>query len=114
MVARIVRDDEVASSSLASPILKQKIMHNIYFLKSIKNQKIYTGYTSKNPKERLIEHNRGSNEWTRENGPFKLIYFESYLCEQDAVLREKFYKTGLGRNIRNAILTAVSAKGGYM
>ena len=91
MVARIVRDDEVASSSLASPILKQKIMHNIYFLKSIKNQKIYTGYTSKNPKERLIEHNRGSNEWTRENGPFKLIYFESYLSRILLLVVEKLF-----------------------
>ncbi len=84
-------------------------MHSIYFLKSIKNQKIYTGYTNRNPNERLKEHNRGSNEWTRNNGPFELIYFESYLCEQDALSREKFYKTGFGRIIRNAILKATSA-----
>ena len=81
-------------------------------MKSIKNQKIYTGYTNQNPNGRLKEHNSGSSEWTKNNGPFELIYFESYLCREDALLREKFYKTGFGRIIRNAILSAVSARGG--
>ena len=67
--------------------------------------------TSKNVKERLKEHNEGTNVWTKQNGPFELIYYESYLCEADVRRREKFYKTGFGRRIRNAILNEVSAKG---
>ncbi len=86
-------------------------MFYVYFLRSVKNQKYYTGMTEKTPAERLNDHNNGSNKWTRENGPFKLIYYESYICKQDAEAREKFYKTGFGKTIRNAIIRAVSAIG---
>ena len=87
-------------------------MFYIYFLKSIKNGKIYVGSTNKNPAVRLYDHNAGSNKWSRENKPFNLIYFESYFCQKDLLHRERFYKSGVGRKIRNAIIGAVSAKGG--
>jgi len=87
-------------------------MFCVYFLQSTRNNKIYTGVTEKEAKIRCAEHNRGSDQWTRENGPFLLLYFENYLCKEDAYARERFYKTGFGRFIRNAILSAVSAKGG--
>jgi len=87
-------------------------MYYIYFLKSLKNNKIYTGSTSKNPIIRLKEHNQNSTTWTKENGPFILLYFESYCCEKDARQREQFYKSGFGRKIRNLIFCSVSARGG--
>ena len=79
-------------------------MYYVYFLLSKKNGKIYTGYTSQKPAQRLKEHNNGSNQFTRNNGPFVLVYYESYICETDAQEREKFYKSGLGRKMRNAII----------
>lgn len=79
----------------------------VYFLESVKNEKIYVGSTEKIPGDRLEDHNYGSNKWTRENGPFKLVYFEGYFCKKDAQEREKFYKTGFGRLIRNSIIIAV-------
>jgi len=82
----------------------------VYFLRSRLNRKIYAGCTDKNPKQRLIEHNEGSNDWSRHNGPFELVYYESYHYKTDALHRENFYKTGFGRKIRDAILNAVSAK----
>ena len=60
--------------------------------------------TGKDPRERLKEHSYGSNKWTKENGPFELVYFEEYICKEDTSKREQFYKTGFGRNIRNAII----------
>ena len=60
--------------------------------------------TSKEPGERLREHNNGLNYWSRQNGPFELVYFERYYCKKDALAREKFYKSGIGRKIRNEIL----------
>ena len=78
--------------------------HYVYFLKSIKNGKIYTGSTSKNPRIRLEEHNSGSNSFTRNNLPFKLVFYETYLCSDDAKNREKYYKTGFGRKIRDIII----------
>lgn len=63
--------------------------------------------TSKEPEKRLQEHNSGINDWSRQNGPFRLIYFESYHCKKDALAREKFYKSGIGRKVRNSILISM-------
>lgn len=76
----------------------------VYFLKSLRNEKIYVGMTNKNPEVRSQEHNNGTNEWTRNNRPFKLIYYETYLCKKDAQARELFYKTGFGKKIKKAIV----------
>ena len=84
-------------------------MFYVYFLKSTRNNKIYCGFSEKEPELRLKEHNNGTNKWTRENGPFLLLYYESYYCEKDARHKEKFYKTGFGRKIRDIILSSVSA-----
>jgi len=79
-------------------------MFYVYFLKSLKNNKIYTGYTSKLPAERLIEHNQHSNVFTSQNGPFELVYYETYHCKRDAMLRENFYKMGFGKQIKEIIV----------
>ena len=81
-------------------------------MKSQKNGKVYTGMTENTPEERVKQHNNGSNVFTRQNKPFELIYYETYVCKTDALNREKFYKSGFGRLIRDAIISAVSAKGG--
>ena len=90
-------------------------MFYVYFIKSLKNNKVYVGSSERNPELRLKEHNRGLNAWTKENGPFKLIYFEQYHCKQDALCREKFYKSGFGRQIKKIIVDHIpivsSAKG---
>ncbi|MEK7653177.1 MAG: GIY-YIG nuclease family protein [Patescibacteria group bacterium] len=86
-------------------------MNYIYFIKSLKNGKIYVGYTETDPKIRLKQHNTNSNFWTKENKPFILLYYERYYCKTGAIMREKFYKSGFGRKIRDAIIKSVSAKG---
>ncbi|MFH1565507.1 MAG: GIY-YIG nuclease family protein [bacterium] len=73
-------------------------MFIVYILRSLKNNKRYIGYTSKDVFKRLQEHNRGCNKWTRENGPFKIIYFEEYKTKTEAIKREHFLKSGQGRN----------------
>jgi putative endonuclease len=88
-------------------------MFYVYFIKSLKNGKYYVGSTDRLPKDRLAEHNRGMNQWTKQNGPFELTYYEMYICKEDAKLREKFYKSGFGRKIKSIIIKEVaSAKGG--
>ena len=86
-------------------------MFYVYFLKSLKNEKIYVGRTGKNPLDRLKEHNAGTNSWTRNNKPFKLVYYESYLCEEDSKLREKFYKMGFGKLIKQVIMDTLETSG---
>lgn len=82
-------------------------MFFVYFLRSLKNNKIYVGKTTKTPTDRLEEHNKGSNQWTKANGPFKLIYFEKFECSIDMNMKELFYKSGFGKKIRDAIIAVV-------
>ena len=74
-------------------------MYHVYILVSERNGKSYVGYTSKNAEERLNEHNLGSNKWTSLNKPFSLVYYESYVCKEDAIRREKFLKSGVGKKL---------------
>lgn len=71
-------------------------MFYVYILKNSKN-KYYTGMTSKNPEERLKDHNSNANKWTKNKGPWEIVYTESFKTKKDAWLREhqiKKYKGG--------------------
>ena len=63
--------------------------------------------TEKTPDIRLNEHNSGSNSWSKNDGPFSLVYFEKYCCKKDALNRESFYKSGFGKLIKNSILDTI-------
>jgi len=84
-------------------------MYNVYFAKSLKNEKIYCGYTTKNPEIRVKEHNEGNTQWSKNNRPLKLVYFESFVCKKDGIEREKFFKTGIGKKIKKAIVQAMDS-----
>ena len=83
--------------------LAEARMFFVYLLKSLKNDKIYVGSTSKSVGLRLVEHNFGSNKWTSANKPFKLVYYESFYCKQDSLHRERFFKSGVGKNLKKVI-----------
>ena len=85
-------------------------MYSVYFAKSLKNQKIYVGFTSIKPEERVKQHNNYSNEFTKHNKPLKLVYYENYFCKEDAINREKFYKMGLGKQIKQIIVKYTEEK----
>ena len=74
-------------------------MHYTYILQSLKNKRNYIGSTD-NLKRRVKEHNDGVGSiYTKNNYPFKLIYYEAYLDKKDATVAERFYKTGYAREI---------------
>jgi putative endonuclease len=60
-----------------------------YLLQSIKDKGFYTGCT-KNLKLRFEQHNKGFVESTRDRGPFKLVYYEACLHQDDAFRRERY------------------------
>jgi len=68
----------------------------IYILRSIKDGKMYTGYT-KNLKLRFDLHKQGKVFSTKDRRPLKLIYFEGCLSQQDATHREKYLKSYKGK-----------------
>ena len=73
-------------------------MFTVYVLRSLKNNKRYVGYTSKSADKRFNEHLSGTNQWTRQNGPFSLIHTETFDDKETAIKRERFLKSGQGRN----------------
>lgn len=72
------------------------MFYYVYILQSKKDNKFYTGYTL-NLKLRFKLHMEGKVESTKNRKPFKLIYYEACLNQQDATHREKYLKTYLGK-----------------
>lgn len=72
-------------------------MHYVYILRSTIDGKLYTGYTP-DLRKRLRTHNAGKVQATSHRKPLLLIYYEAYLDEGDAREREKYFKSGWGRN----------------
>jgi len=69
----------------------------VYILFSENNNKHYTGFTS-NLVERLKSHNEYGRDWTAKYRPWKLIYTEKFDDKTAAMAREKWLKTGRGRD----------------
>ncbi|MFC2084366.1 GIY-YIG nuclease family protein [Bacteroidota bacterium] len=74
----------------------------ICILKSIKDNKRYVGMTS-DIKRRIKEHNSGLVKSTRNRKPFELIYTEEFATKNGAMKREKFFKSGKGREFLKSI-----------
>ena len=71
-------------------------MYYTYVLMSEKDRKQYVGYT-KDLKLRFEQHDKGQVYSTKHRRPFKLIYYEACLKEEDAKKREKYLKTHYGK-----------------
>jgi len=71
-------------------------MFTVYVLQSLTTGKLYTGQTD-NFQRRLDEHNLGFSTYTKGRGPWKCIYSEIYSTRSEAMGREKFLKSGQGR-----------------
>lgn len=69
-----------------------------YVIQSTKNGSLYVGYTT-NLRQRLKEHNQGLIKSTRPYKPWKLIYYEACLDEEDAKRRELYLKTSQGQRL---------------
>lgn len=66
-------------------------MYYVYVLRSLKDNKLYIGYTN-NLTRRLTEHNKGSTKSTKHRRPFRLAYQESYKTKSEAAKREWYFK----------------------
>jgi putative endonuclease len=70
-----------------------------YVLRSIKNHRLYIGFTG-DLRRRLSEHNSGAGGiYTGKNRPYQLIFYEAYVEKSDAQRAETFFKSGYGREV---------------
>jgi len=86
-------------------------MYYVYVIQSQKDKQFYTGFT-RDLQNRVREHNTGGVPSTKERSPFELIYYEACLNEQDALAREKYLKSGMGkRYLKNRLRRFLSLTG---
>ena len=83
-------------------------VYYIYVLKSLKNGKRYVGLTAQTVEERLKQHQGGTNRWTKQNGPFELPYTEEFQSRTAAQRREKYLKSGHGRELLKSLFPGSS------
>lgn len=78
-------------------------MWTVYILISEKDGKNYIGSTN-DLDRRLGEHNTGKVISTKNRRPFRVLYTQTFLTEQEARLKEKYFKTHKGYNELKRIL----------
>jgi putative endonuclease len=80
-----------------APNQEEKIeMWFVYVIRSIETGRFYTGMTE-NLERRLKEHNQGKTKSTKAYAPWELVYKESVDSRLAARQREKWLKSGVGR-----------------
>ncbi|HEY0742599.1 MAG TPA: GIY-YIG nuclease family protein [Chryseosolibacter sp.] len=72
------------------------MMFYVYALSSLNRKYIYVGLTD-NVDRRFSQHNNGLNKTTKPYRPFVLIYTECLPTRSLAREREKFLKSGVGK-----------------
>ncbi len=83
----------------------------VYILQSLKTNKWYTG-SSNDLRKRFNDHQENKSTYAKGRGPFKLIYYEASLHEEDARAREKYLKSGMGkRYLKSRLKRSLSLTG---
>jgi len=84
-------------------------MEKVYFVYAISSSEhnyIYVGLTQ-NVSKRIKRHNDGRERTTKFYSPFELIYSEVCKSRIDARIREKYWKSGIGKEklkiLRNSL-----------
>ena len=72
-------------------------MFHVYVLRSGTSGGRYVG-SCENVAERVRRHNTGHSKSTRHGVPWILIHRESFSTRAEAVRKERYYKSGLGRD----------------
>ena len=74
------------------------MFYYVYVIESENKGDLYIGYTT-DLTRRLKEHNQGLNFSTKLDKPWKLIYYEACITENDAKRRERYLKTSQGHRL---------------
>ncbi len=75
----------------------------VYILYSNRSKRNYTGFTS-NLIERFYSHNFYGKDSTRLYRPWRVIHVEFYETKDEALKKEKYYKSGRGSNKKQELI----------
>lgn len=82
---------------------KEMDKYFVYILKSKIKEVTYVGFTN-NLDRRIKEHNLDKSKFTNIYKPWELVYSEEYDSEEEAIQREKYFKTAAGRRLIRKLL----------
>ena len=71
-------------------------MYYAYVLRSTNHDYYYKGHCQ-DLQKRLQQHNMGLTISIRPYLPFEIVYFETFATENEAIGREKYFKSAAGR-----------------
>ena len=75
-------------------------MFYAYVIRSIKFNYYYKGHCE-NLEVRLSQHNSGVTISIRKYVPFEIVYFEQFETREQAIKRERYFKTAAGGDFSN-------------
>jgi putative endonuclease len=78
-------------------------MFYVYAIRSETTNYIYVGLTD-NVQRRFMEHQLGKNRTTKPYRPFKIILVEDFETRIEARQREKYLKSGVGKQFLKLLL----------
>ena len=78
-------------------------MYYVYVLQSLKDKRLYIGYSS-NLRQRLEQHKVGGSTSTKKRLPFRCIFYEAFLSKEDTKRREGYFKTNKGKKALKLML----------
>ena len=73
----------------------------------VKDLRFYVGQTN-NLQDRIFRHNAGYNKSTKAFRPWMFFFAEKYHSRQEARKREKYLKSGVGKELIKAIWSGSS------
>ncbi len=82
-------------------------MFYVYVLNSLSRNYIYVGMSS-DIERRIHDHNKGYNKTTKPYRPFTLVLVEEYETRNMAREREKYLKSGIGKEYLKRLINMVN------
>ena len=71
-------------------------MYYAYIIKGLNNDFYYKGHCE-DLEKRLLQHNAGMTESIKMYRPFAIVYSETFETREEAIRREKYFKSAAGR-----------------
>jgi len=89
-------NDRIRRGFLPGSLKSVEVVFFAYVLKSINHDFFYKGHCE-DLVERLKQHNSGHTKSIRPYLPIVLIYKEEFATREEAIKREKYFKSSAGR-----------------
>ena len=81
-------------------------MYYVYILQSKTTGSYYVGQTN-NLSERLIKHNRKQSKYTKNKGPWELVYSEEFSTRVEALFQENRIKKMKSRKYIENLINSI-------